>query len=161
MAIEAVRDYMRQFHREQEILEFPASSATVELAAKAVGVIPDRIAKTLSFHGGNGRALLVVAAGDCKINNRKFKKTFNMKAKMLSPDEVQVLTGHEVGGVCPFANPEHVTTYLDVSMQRFPSVYPAAGSASSAIELTCEELFKYSQAKEWIDVCKAKDVQAI
>ncbi len=154
MAIEAVRDYMRQFHREQEILEFPASSATVELAAKAVGVIPARIAKTLSFHGGNGRALLVVAAGDCKINNRKFKKTFNMKAKMLSPDEVQVLTGHEVGGVCPFANPEGTKVYLDQSLRRFETVFPACGSRHSAIELSGDDLFTVSGALAWVDVCK-------
>ena len=96
-----------------------------------------------------------------KIDNAKFKKQFGFKARMLGAEEVAMLTGHEVGGVCPFANPEHVTTYLDISMQRFPSVFPAAGSASSAIELTCEELFKYSQAREWIDVCKAKEVQAV
>ena len=104
---------------------------------------------------------LIVTAGDMKIDNARFKKQFGFKARMLGAEEVAMLTGHEVGGVCPFANPEHVTTYLDVSHAAVPPpVFPAAGSASSAIELTCEELFKYSQAREWIDVCKAKDVQA-
>lgn len=154
MAIDAVRDYMRQFHREQEILEFPVSSATVELAAKAVGVIPARIAKTLSFQDGNGRALLVVAAGDCKIDNSKFKKTFNMKGKMLSPDEVQMLTGHEIGGVCPFANPDGTRVYLDQSLRRFETVFPACGSSHSAIELNCDDLFTVSRALAWVDVCK-------
>ena len=154
MAIDAVRDYMRQFHREQEILEFPASSATVELAAKAVGVIPARIAKTLSFQDGNGRALLVVAAGDCKIDNSKFKKAFTMKAKMLSPEEVQRLTGHEIGGVCPFANPEGTRVYLDQSLRRFETVFPACGSSHSAIELNCDDLFTVSRALAWVDVCK-------
>ena len=162
MSIAKVKEYLRDYGRDCDVQEFPVSSATVELAAKALSVEPARIDKTLSFHGDetNG-CILIVTAGDMKIDNARFKKQFGFKARMLGAEEVAMLTGHEVGGVCPFANPEHVTTYLDVSMQRFPSVFPAAGSASSAIELTCEELFKYSQAKEWIDVCKAKDVQAI
>ena len=162
MAIERVREYFKQWGLENRIMEFDVSSATVELAAQALSCRPERIAKTLSFHGyeTNG-CILIVTAGDMKIDNARFKKQFGFKARMLGAEEVAMLTGHEVGGVCPFANPEHVTTYLDVSLQRFPAVFPAAGSASSAIELTCEELFKYSQAKEWIDVCKAKDVQAI
>ena len=161
MSIAKVKEYLRDYGRDCDVQEFPVSSATVELAAKALSVEPARIAKTLSFHGDetNG-CILIVTAGDMKIDNARFKKQFGFKNEDAG-HPLQVLTGHEVGGVCPFANPEHVTTYLDVSMQRFPSVFPAAGSASSAIELTCEELFKYSQAREWIDVCKAKDVQAI
>ena len=162
MSIAAVRDYLTPFGLADKILEFSTSSATVELAAQALSCRPERIAKTLSFHGDETNAcILIVTAGDMKIDNARFKKQFGFKARMLGAEEVAMLTGHEVGGVCPFANPEHVTTYLDVSMQRFPSVFPAAGSASSAIELTCEELFKYSQAREWIDVCKAKEVQAV
>mgnify|MGYP001523229541 CR=1 FL=1 len=151
MSIAKVKEYLRDYGRDCDVQEFPVSSATVELAAKALSVEPARIAKTLSFHGDetNG-CILIVTAGDMKIDNARFKKQFGFKARMLGAEEVAMLTGHEVGGV-----------YLDVSMQRFPSVFPAAGSASSAIELTCEELFKYSQAREWIDVCKAKDVQAI
>lgn len=160
MSIVKVKEYLKDFGRDCDVQEFPVSSATVELAAKALSVEPARIAKTLSFHGDqtNG-CLLVVTAGDQKIDNAKFKKQFGFKAKMLGAEEVAMLTGHEVGGVCPFANPEHVTTYLDVSMQRFSTVFPAAGSSNSAIELTCEELFKYSQAKGWVDVCKEKEAQ--
>lgn len=160
MSIAKVKEYLKDFGRDCDVKEFPVSSATVELAAKALSVEPARIAKTLSFHGDevNG-CLLVVTAGDQKIDNAKFKKQFGFKAKMLGAEEVAMLTGHEVGGVCPFANPEHVTTYLDVSMQRFTTVFPAAGSSNSAIELTCEELYKYSQAKDWVDVCKEKEAQ--
>ena len=157
MAIDTVREYLKQFHGEQEIQEFPVSSATVELAAKAVGVIPARIAKTLSFHNGNGRALLVVTAGDCKIDNSKFKGTFGMKAKMLSPEEARALTGHEVGGVCPFANPEGTRVCLDQSLQRFETVFPACGSSNSAIELSCADLFTLSGAEAWVDVCKRSE----
>lgn len=162
MSIAKVKEYLRDFGRDGDVQEFSVSSATVELAAKALSVEPARIAKTLSFHGDetNG-CILVVTAGDMKIDNSKFKKQFGFKARMLGAEEVAMLTGHEVGGVCPFANPEHVTTYLDVSMQRFSTVFPAAGSASSAIELTCQELYEYSQAREWIDVCKSKEIQAV
>lgn len=158
MSIAKVKEYLKDYGRDGDVLEFPVSSATVELAAKAVGVEPARIAKTLSFHGDEETGcILIVTAGDMKIDNSKFKKQFGFKAKMLGAEEVAMLTGHEVGGVCPFANPEHVTTYLDVSMKRFTTVFPAAGSSNSAIELTCEELYQYSQAKEWIDVCKGKE----
>ena len=153
MSIQRVRDYFRPLGREGDILEFPVSSATVELAAQAVGVIPARIAKTLSFLV-DGACVLIVAAGDAKIDNHKYKDFFHTKAKMLSPEQVAELTGHAVGGVCPFANPEGVRTYLDVSLQRFDTVYPAAGSANSAIELTCDELAQYSASQGWIDVCK-------
>ena len=153
MSIEAVRAFFRDKGMEDRIREFDVSSATVELAAQAVGVIPARIAKTLSFLVED-QCVLVVAAGDAKVDNGKYKAYFHTKAKMLSPQQVSDLTGHAVGGVCPFANPEGVRTYLDVSLQRFDTVFPAAGSSNSAIQLTCEELEKYSGSLEWIDVCK-------
>ena len=153
MSIERVREYFRSLGREQDILEFPVSSATVELAAQAVGVIPARIAKTLSFLVEDG-CVLVVAAGDAKVDNSKYKAFFHTKAKMLTPEQAVEMTGHAVGGVCPFANPQGVKTYLDVSLQRFDTVFPAAGSSNSAIELTCPELEQYSGSLAWIDVCK-------
>lgn len=154
MSIEKVRSYFQQFGREQDILEFQVSSATVELAAKAVGVEPARIAKTLSFAREDG-CILIVAAGDAKIDNRKFKDTFGMKAKMLTPEQVLELTGHAVGGVCPFGVEDpRVETVLDISLKRFDTVYPACGSSNSAIQLTCQELFQYAKASRWVDVCK-------
>ena len=153
MSIERVREYFRSLGREQDILEFPVSSATVELAAQAVGVIPARIAKTLSFLVEDG-CVLVVAAGDAKVDNSKYKAFFHTKAKMLTPEQAVEMTGHAVGGVCPFANPQGVKTYLDVSLWRFDTVFPAAGSSNSAIELTCPELEQYSGSLAWIDVCK-------
>ncbi|MPL90668.1 hypothetical protein SDC9_36723 [bioreactor metagenome] len=155
MSIETVRAFFREKGREGDILEFNVSSATVELAAAAVGVIPARIAKTLSF-SVNGGCVLIVAAGDAKIDNSKFKAQFHCKAKMLSADEVIYFTGHAVGGVCPFGvNSSDVATYLDISLRRFDTVYPAAGSANSAIELTCGELEELSASAGWVDVCKA------
>lgn len=155
MAIEKVREYFRKYGRDQEIREFDASSATVELAASAVGVESARIAKTLSFCGKEeGSCVLVVTAGDKKVDNGKFKQFFGMKAKMPKGEEVEQLTGHAIGGVCPFANPPRTNVYLDESLKRFQTVFPAAGSANSAIELTCQELFQLSGAKEWVDVCK-------
>ena len=153
MSISKVREYFRQYGMEERILEMEQSSATVELAAQAVGVEPARIAKTLSFKKGED-TILVVTAGDMKIDNSKFKHFFGMKAKMLAPEDVEHLTGHAIGGVCPFGNPEHTTVYLDVSMKRFDTVFPAAGSSNSAVELTCDELEQFSGSKEWIDVCK-------
>lgn len=154
MSIEKVRSYFQQFGREQDILEFQVSSATVELAAKAVGVEPARIAKTLSFAREDG-CILIVAAGDARIDNRKFKDTFGMKAKMLTPEQVLELTGHAVGGVCPFGVEDpRVETVLDISLKRFDTVYPACGSSNSAIQLTCQELFQYAKASRWVDVCK-------
>ena len=153
MSIEKVRAYFAPLGREGDILEFPVSSATVELAAQAVGVIPARIAKTLSFMVED-HCILIVAAGDARIDNSKFKKLFHSKAKMPTQEQVSALTGHAVGGVCPFANPDGVDTYLDISMKRFDTVFPAAGSSNSAIELTCDELERYSNCKAWIDVCK-------
>jgi len=154
MSIEKVRTYFRQFGMEDRILEFPVSSATVELAAKALNVEGARIAKTLSFKLGE-RVLLVVCAGDAKIDNRRYKDTFGGKASMLSFDEAAALVGHAVGGVCPFAVKEGVEVYLDESLRRFQTVYPAAGSSNSAIEMTMEELEKYSGCRKWVDVCKA------
>lgn len=155
MSVEIVKKYFTDNNINKEILEFPVSSATVELAAQAVGVEPARIAKTLSFYTKEkDGAILIVTAGDMKIDNSKFKHFFGMKAKMLAPEDVEHLTGHAIGGVCPFGNPEHTTVYLDVSMKRFDTVFPAAGSSNSAVELTCDELEQFSGSKEWIDVCK-------
>lgn len=153
MSIEKVRTYLQKFGLEKRIREFPVSSATVELAAKALGCEACRIAKTLSFSCGND-TLLLVAAGDCKIDNAKYKQTFHAKAKMLSPEEALALTGHAVGGVCPFAVPENVKIYLDVSLRRFNTIFPACGSSNSAIELTPEELENCTENSGWVDVCK-------
>lgn len=153
MSIEKVRAYFQQFGMADRILEFPVSSATVELAAQAVGCAPARIAKTLSFMV-DGSPILIVAAGDAKIDNPKYKAYFFAKAKMLTPDEVTELIGHSVGGVCPFGIHEGVTVYLDASLKRFETVYPACGSSNSAIELTIPELEQYSGFSKWIDVCK-------
>lgn len=153
MAIERVRQFFKQHEMEDRIQEFEVSSATVELAAKAVNCEPARIAKTLSFKKDEG-CMLIVTAGDAKIDNAKFKSQFGMKAKMLTPDEVLEVVGHAVGGVCPFGINEQVDVYLDDSMKRFHTVFPACGSSNSAIELTIAELEQYSGNKEWIDVCK-------
>lgn len=153
MSIERVRTYFKKYDIEEKIQEFDVSSATVELAAAALGCEPQRIAKTLSFMA-DGRPLLVVTAGDARIDNRKYKAAFGTKAKMLSPEEAETLIGHAVGGVCPFAVNEGVQVYLDVSLKRFDTVFPACGSSNSAIELTIPELERYSQYREWVDVCK-------
>ncbi len=160
MSIEIVRKYFSSFGMEDRILEFQVSSATVELAAQAVGCIPARIAKTLSFKIGE-ELILIVAAGDAKIDNRKYKDKFGKKAVMLSQEEVSEKVGHAVGGVCPFGIPETVRVYLDESLRRFETVFPAAGSSNSAIELNMEELERYSTAKEWIDVCKGWQEQEV
>ena len=153
MSLERVKAYFRTYGMEERIQEFDVSSATVELAASALHCEPQRIAKTLSFMVEE-QAVLIVAAGDAKINNPKYKAKFGKKAKMLSLDEVEKLVGHAVGGVCPFAVNEGVEVYLDVSLKRFDTVFPACGSSNSAIELTIPELEKYSGYVEWIDVCK-------
>jgi len=155
MAIEKVRDYFKLYGIEDRIMEFDVSSATVDLAAQAVGVEGARICKTLSFKKGEDACILIQMAGDAKINNRKFKDQFGFKAKMLSAEEVVEYTGHAIGGVCAFAieNP-NVTVYCDESMKRFETVFPACGSSNSAIEFTCDELFQYSNAVGWIDVAK-------
>ncbi len=153
MAIDRVRDYFGKWGRQRDILEFDISSATVELASKALNIEPARIAKTISFKDKE-TALLVVAAGDAKIDSAKFKAEFGLKAKMLKPDEVYEYTGHEVGGVCPFGLKLDLPVYLDISLKRFQTVYPACGSDNSAIELNLPELEQYSNSAKWVDVCR-------
>ena len=153
MAIEAVRAFFRQYGMEGRILESAQSSATVALAAQAFGTEEQRIAKTLSFLLGD-KAILVVAAGDAKVNNQKFRAQFGAKAKMLTPAQVHDMVGHDVGGVCPFAIHDGVDVFLDETLRRFPTVFPACGSSNSAIELTLQELETYSGSKAWVDVCK-------
>ena len=161
MSIEKVREYLKKYGKENDILEFSESSATVELAAKAAGVIPARIVKTLSFKSDDG-CILICAAGDTKIDNKKFKDFFSIKAKMLTPEEVVEFTGHAIGGVCPFGieNPQ-VNVFCDDSIKRFETVFPAAGSSNSAIELSPDELYLISNSKSWIDVCKTKEESAV
>lgn len=154
MSLESVKAHFREWNREDDVMEFESSSATVEQAAEVIGVIPARIAKTLSFRGEGEIAILIVAAGDAKIDNKKFRQHFGFKARMLTPDEVLEQTGHMIGGVCPFGLKNDLDIYLDVSMKRFTTLFPACGSTNSAIELNLEELTKYSSAKEWVDVCK-------
>ena len=154
MSIEKVRKYFSELGIDTKIMEFDVSSATVDLAAEAVGVIPARICKTLSFKDEDG-CILIQTAGDTKVNNGKFKRYFGFKAKMLFPDEVIDFTGHAIGGVCAFGiNNPKVKIYCDESLKRFDTVFPACGSSNSAIELTCDELFGFSKALDWIDVCK-------
>lgn len=153
MSIERARAYLQQFGIEHRMQELPVSSATVALAAEALGCAPQRIAKTLSFLVED-RAILIVAAGDVKIDNSKYKKQFCTKAKMLSPEQVTDLIGHAIGGVCPFGVKEGVKVYLDESLKRFETVFPACGSGNSAIEMTIPELEKYSGFECWVDVCK-------
>ena len=155
MSIERVREHFAALGMEERIQEFPVSSATVELAAAALGVPPERIAKTLSFRDGEDGCLLVVAAGDARVDNRRFKDAFHQKARFLTPEEAVAMTGHAVGGVCPFAlEGRRVKVYLDESLRRFDTVYPAAGSSNSAVRLTCGELERCSGADGWVDVCK-------
>ena len=153
MSIEKARDCLRRYGVEDRIQEFDVSSATVELAAAALGVDGARIAKTLSFKIDDA-CVLVVAAGDARIDNRKFKDTFGCKAKMLTPDEVLSMVGHAVGGVCPFGRNTGVPVWLDETLRRFDSVFPAAGSSNSALELSLDELFAFSEASGWVDVCR-------
>lgn len=159
MSIEKARACLRTFGVEDRVQEFSVSSATVELAAQALGVDPARIAKTLSFKNGEG-CILVVAAGDARIDNHRFKEQFAMKAKMLCSEEVSLLTGHAVGGVCPFGINSGISVYIDKSVLRFETVFPAVGSASSAVELTPEELFEFSTADGWVEVCGVPEAQA-
>ena len=153
MAIDKVREYFKKWSREQDIIELESSSATVELAAGALGVEPGRIAKTIAFRNGES-ALLLVTAGDAKTDNSKFKAEFGMKPRMLSADETLEYTGHAVGGVCPFGLEKEVPVYLDISLKRFTTVFPACGSSNSAICLSCEELAEYASNIKWVDVCK-------
>lgn len=156
MAIEKCREYFREFNMEDRILEFEQSSATVELAALAAGCEPERIAKTMSFKI-EGEPILIVMAGDARIDNSKYKGQFHTKAKMLTPEEVIEFIGHAVGGVCPFGINDGVTVYLDESLKRFETVFPACGSSNSAIELNISELERYSNFSKWIDISKVKD----
>ena len=153
MSIEIVRNYLHRWNRDKDIIELAASSATVPEAAAALGVIPARIAKSISLKQEN-KVAVVVTAGDMKLDNQKYKERFGVKARMLNPEEALESTGHAVGGVCPFGLPDGVDVYLDISMQRFETVFPACGSGNSAIELTPEELNTYSGNKAWVDVCK-------
>lgn len=156
MAIERVKEYFRQYSMENRIIELKESSATVELAAQALGCEPARIAKSLSFMV-DGKAILVISAGDVKVDNAKYKAEFGTKAKMLTAEEVETMVGHAVGGVCPFGINEGVTVYLDESLKRFHTVFPACGSGNSAIELTIPEMEQYSGYDKWVDVCKLKE----
>ena len=153
MSIERVRSFFADFAMENRILEFPVSSATVDLAAQALSTEPCRIAKTLSF-SVSGKPILIVCAGDAKIDNAKYKSYFSAKAKMLTPEEAVSMIGHAVGGVCPFAVKDGVTIYLDESLKRFETVFPACGSSNSAIELTIPEMERYSGFSAWVDVTK-------
>lgn len=153
MSIERVKEYFKEWHMENKIQEFEVSSATVQLAAMALGCEPELIAKTLSFKIKDN-PILIVAAGDAKVDNAKFKTQFHTKAKMLALEEVESLIGHAIGGVCPFGINKNVDVYLDISLKRFDRVFPACGSSNSAIELTINELEKYSNSIAWIDVCK-------
>lgn len=155
MSIERAKAYFAKLGMEGRVLEFTVSSATVELAAQALGCEPARIAKTLSFMGKEG-PLLILAAGDVKVDNAKYKQKFGVKAKMLAPDQVEALIGHGIGGVCPFGINEGVSVYLDESMKRFETMFPACGSGNSAIELSISELEKYSGYIEWVDVTKGR-----
>ena len=153
MSYERAKEHLEKFGLADRIKLFDVSSATVALAAEALGCEPKRIAKSIALADGDN-AIIVVAAGDAKIDNHKFKETFSMKAKMLSFDDTERLTGHAVGGVCPFGVPENVKIYLDDSLKRFDIVYPAAGTSNSAVKLTLDELYKASGAQKYVDVCK-------
>lgn len=158
MAIERVKEYFKQYNMEERIIELSESSATVELAAQALGCEPERIAKSLSFMV-NDKPILVICAGDVKVDNAKYKAKFATKAKMLTAEQAETLIGHAVGGVCPFGINEGVNVYLDESLKRFTTVFPACGSANSAIELTLPEMEQYSGYVEWVDVCKIREQQ--
>ena len=155
MSIEQVRAYLKRWNRDKDIVEMDISTATVELAAAALGVIPARIAKSISLRGSgaNSGAMIIVCSGDMKIDNRKFRSHFNFKPRMLNFEEAREHTGHAIGGVCPFALPPEVEVYLDSSMKRFQTIFPACGSDNSLIELTLSELEEYSQSRGWVDVC--------
>lgn len=153
MSIENVREYFDSLGMKDRVLEFSVSSATVQLAAEALGCAPERIAKSMAFITAEG-PILVIAAGDAKVDNQKFKAMFHTKAKMIAPDMLPELIGHPMGGVCPFAIKENVKVWLDASLKRFDIVYPACGSANSAIALSLPELERYSSSEGWCDVCK-------
>ena len=156
MSVEKVREYLADFGLSERIREFEVSSATVELASEALGTDGARIAKSITLHDGAQGCIMILCAGDYKIDNSLFKGKFGFKARMLTPDEALTLTGHAVGGICPFALPDGVKVYLDESLKRFDIIYPAAGSSASAVELTCDELFRASGALSWERLCKEK-----
>jgi prolyl-tRNA editing enzyme YbaK/EbsC (Cys-tRNA(Pro) deacylase) len=153
MGVPEVREYFKKWNRQDDIMEFEESSATVDLAARTLGVEPGRIAKTLSFRGRE-RSMLVLTAGDARIDNKKYKAQFGLKASMLSPEEALEQTGHPVGGICPFGLKTKLDVYLDVSLKRFDHVFPACGSGNSAIRCTLPELVEYSGMEKWVDICK-------
>lgn len=153
MSVERVRDYLKAFQMEDRLREFTVSSATVELAAQALETEPARIAKSISLESEQS-CIIIVAAGDAKIDNAKFKAEFGVKAKMLAAEEVEPLTGYRIGGVCPFGNPPGARVYCDVSLRRFDEIFPAGGSSNSCVRLSCEELFAVSRSIKWVDVCK-------
>ena len=153
MTLQSVKEHLNKKNPNIKILEYKGSSATVEQAAEVLGVKPSNIAKTLSFKVGE-EAVLIVTAGDAKIDNAKFKQFFGVKAKMLSAEEVVHYTGHPIGGVCPFGLATPMRTYLDISLKRFNHVYPAAGSTNAAVKLTCDDLFTYVDNAEWVNICK-------
>ncbi len=154
MSVAIVKEYLKKWGLDNKVMEFELSSATVALAAVAVGVEEARIAKTLSFKDKDENCILIVASGDVRVDNKKYKSEFSCKAKMLTPDEAIAMTGHAVGGVCPFALPDGVKVYLDISLKRYDTVFPACGSANSAIELTPDTLFTVSGAEKWVDIAK-------
>lgn len=153
MSVDKVRSFFQKYGLDKRIMEFDVSSATVEQAAQALNCRPERIAKTLSFNA-NGRTILIVTAGDRKIDNAKYKTNFGAKARMLTADEAEETIGHAVGGICPFGINPDIDVYLDISLKRFDTVFPACGSSNSAIELSIGELEKYSSFSAWVDVCK-------
>ena len=155
MSVEQVRVYLSRWNKNKDIIEMDLSTATVDLAAAALGVLPARIAKSISLRGLSGGAMIVVVSGDMKIDNRKFREQFGAKPRMLKSEEALVYTGHAAGGVCPFALPPGLEVYLDNSMKRFKTVFPGCGSSNSIIELTLDELEEYSQSRGWVDVCNA------
>ena len=153
---EKVRNYLKQFGKDQEVIELSDSSATVELAAQALGTLPAMICKTMAFKGKDG-VILIMAAGDSKIDNQKFRGKFNCKCQMIQPKDVLQAVGYPPGGVCGFDNPEGVKKYCDVSLKRFSYIFPACGTANSAIKLTCDELFDLTKSEDWVDICKGWD----
>lgn len=158
MSVETVEQYLSLHHMKDRLQIFDTSSATVELAAQALNVEPARIAKSISLYSGEGSGcIIIVAAGDAKVDNTRFKAEFGCKAKMLAAEDVQPMTGYPIGGVCPFANPAGVKVYCDVSLRRFDTVFPAAGSTNSCVSLTCDELVSLSESVKWVDVCKNWD----
>ena len=159
MSIENARNHLKKYGKDGDIIEFSSSSATVKEAAADLNTEEGRIAKSMSFMTASG-PIVIVLAGDARIANRKFKDTFHEKARMIGPDDVERLTGHPVGGVCPFALPDDVSLYLDISLRRFSTFYPAAGSTNSAIEMTAEDLEKIAQPKSWVDIAKSTEQQA-